>query len=97
MIPERLNFLAEMLGFLSSAALAWQTFRLVRHQRVARDLRDLSQQRRGTRVGELAEEGAVRLDQLIDRWDARDQWLVFIGVAGLALSFLLKLISLMLL
>lgn len=73
MTPERLNFLAEMLGFLSSVALAWQTFRLVRHQRVARDLRDLSQQRRGTRVGELAEEGAVRLDQLIGRWDARDQ------------------------
>jgi hypothetical protein len=97
MIPERLNFLAELLGFLSSAALAWQTFRLVRHQRVARDLRNLSEQRRGTRAGELAEEGAAKLDQLIGRWDARDQWLVFTGVAGLALSFLLKLVSLTLL
>ena len=45
-------------------------------------------------MGELAGEGADALEKTIARWDARDQWLVVIGLVGMALSFLLKLIGL---
>jgi hypothetical protein len=39
----------------------------------------------------LAERGAATLEETIGRWDARDQWLIVIGVVGLTLSFLLEL------
>jgi len=94
MTSESLNQIAEWLGFLSSAALAWQAFRLISHQKLVKRLRDLSARRSGTKMGELAGKGAAKLEQFTQSWDARDQWLVFIGVGGLALSFLFKLFAL---
>jgi hypothetical protein len=86
-----LNFLSDLVGFVSSGALAWQALRLVRHLRGVRDLRQIGERTAGTRTGELAEQGAASFEEMIARWDARDQWFVFIGVAGIAVSFLLKL------
>ena len=75
-------------------ALTWQSFRLVRHQRAVRDLRRVEAHKQGQKLGELAGEGADTLEKTIARWDARDQWLVGIGLIGITLSFLLKLIGL---
>jgi hypothetical protein len=86
-----LNLLGDLVGFISSGALAWQALRLVRHQRVVRNLRQISERNAGGRTAHLAEQGAATLEETIGRWDARDQWLVAIGVIGIALSFLLKL------
>jgi len=92
--PHAFEIAAESVGFLSSVALCWQSFRLVRHLRAVRDLRRVEERKQGDKLGELAGEGADTLEKTIARWDARDQWLVVIGLAGIALSFLLKLISL---
>jgi hypothetical protein len=91
---EKLQFVAEALGLLSSGALAWQSFRLVRHLRTVREVRDLATRRTATRIGELAEKGAEVLEKTVSRWDAADERLVVIGLFGLTGSFLLKLIAL---
>jgi hypothetical protein len=93
MTREGLNIAAECVGFISALALTWQAYRLVKHQRAVRDLRRVSEQAAGTRISELAAQGADTLEKTISRWDARDQWLVVVGLVGLALSFLLKLIA----
>jgi len=92
--PHGLDIAAECVGFVSSVALSWQSFRLVRHLRVVRDLRFLEERKQGHKLGELAGQGAETLEKAIARWDARDQWLVVIGLVGIAISFLLKLIGL---
>jgi hypothetical protein len=104
--PHGLDIAAECVGFVSSVALSWQSFRLVRHLRavrdlrfledlrVVRDLRLLEERKQGHKLGELAGQGAETLEKTIARWDARDQWLVVIGLVGIAISFLLKLIGL---
>ena len=93
MTRETPNVAAECLGFISALALTWQSFRLVRHQRAVRDLRRLGEANADTKIGELAATGAERLEQTLSRWDARDQWFVVVGLVGLALSFLLKIIA----
>jgi hypothetical protein len=92
--PATLNALGEGLGFLSAAALAWQAFRLVRHQKVTHDLRADAKQAVSDKAKELAEKGADVFEQTVSRWDERDQRLVVIGLIGLAGSFLLKLVAL---
>jgi|SRR5271170_5024877 len=92
--PHAFEIAAESLGFVSSVALSWQSFRLVRHLRAVRDLRRIEERQQGHKLDELAGEGADALEKTIARWDARDQWLVVIGLVGMALSFLLKLIGL---
>ena len=86
--------MAECVGFVSATALTWQTYRLVTHQRTVRDLRHIGERNDGTRTGALAKVGAEALEETIGRWDARDQWFVVIGLVGLTLSFLLKLVAL---
>jgi hypothetical protein len=66
---------------------------LVKHQRAVRDLRRVSEHAPGTKISELAAQGADTLEKTIARWDARDQWLVVVGLVGLALSFLMKLVA----
>ena len=92
--PHAFNIAAESVGFVSTMALTWQSFRLVRHLRAVRDLRRIEERKQGHKVGELAGEGADSLEKTIGRWDARDQWLVVIGLVGITVSFLLKLIGL---
>jgi hypothetical protein len=92
--PHALEIAAECVGFVSSVALAWQSLRLVRHLRAVRDLRRIEERKEGHKLGEMAGQGADTLEKTIGRWDARDQWLVVIGLTGIALSFLLKLIGL---
>jgi hypothetical protein len=92
--PHEFEIAAESVGFVSSVALSWQSFRLVRHLRAVRDLRRIEERKQGDKLGELAGEGADTLEKTIARWDARDQWLVVVGLIGIALSFLLKLIGL---
>jgi hypothetical protein len=93
MTAASMNLWAESIGFLSSVALAWQAFRLIRHQRAVRDLRTVGDRHTGTRIGELAERGAQTLEETIGRWDAVDQWLVVAGLVGIAVSFALKLVA----
>jgi hypothetical protein len=90
---EGLNIASECVGFVSALALTWQSLRLVGHLRAVRNLRSVGQTKPGTKVGELADKGAETLERTVSRWDERDQWFVVIGLAGLALSFLLKLIA----
>jgi hypothetical protein len=88
-----LNIASECVGFVSALALTWQSVRLVGHLRAVQNLRSVGDQNPGTKVGELAEKGAETLERTVSRWDERDQWFVVIGLVGLALSFLLKLIA----
>jgi len=92
--PATLNAIGEGLGFLSAAALAWQAFRLVRHQKVPHDLRADAKQSASNKAKELAEKGADVFERTVTRWDKSDQRLVVIGLVGLASSFLVKLVAL---
>lgn len=96
MSPATLNAIGEGLGFLSAAALAWQAFRLVRHQKVPHDLRADAKQATSDKTKELAEKGADVFERTVSRWDESDQRLVLIGLLGLASSFLVKLVALLL-
>jgi hypothetical protein len=87
--PHLFDIAAESVGFVSSIALTWQSYRLVRHLRAVRDLRRLAERQPSSKIRELAEEGASTLEKTIARWDARDQWLV-VGLIGVTLSFLLN-------
>jgi hypothetical protein len=40
---------------------------------------------------QLAEEGAKTLEAAIAQWDKRDQYVVFVGLGGLILSFGVKI------
>ena len=91
MTRETINLLGDLVGFISSGALAWQAVRMMRHLKEVRDLRAVAERKPDTRAGALAAQGATVLEQLVSRWDARDQRLVVVGAVGLALSFLLKL------
>lgn len=96
MVPvtrEGLNIAAECVGFVSALALIWQSVRLVAHLRTVRDLRRLGEEKPATKLSELAAKGAETLERTVSRWDERDQWSVVIGLVGLALSFLLRLIA----
>jgi len=78
MTSESLNQIAEWLGFLSSAALAWQAFRLISHQKLVKRLRDLSARRSGTKMGELAGKGVRRgvNTMVFGRFKNHDRWRV---------------------
>ena len=91
MTRDSINLLSDLVGFISSGALTWQAVRLMRHLKVIRNLRLVAERKPDTRAGQLATQGATILEQLLSRWDARDQQFVVVGAAGLALSFLLKL------
>jgi hypothetical protein len=91
MTRDTLNLLSDLVGFISSGALAWQALRLMRHLKAVRDLRAVAERKPNTRTGELAAQGATVLEQLVSRWDARDQQFVVVGAVGLALSFFLKM------
>ena len=94
MSPAKLTAIGDALGFLSAAALAWQAFRLVRHQKVPHDLRAVAKQSASNKTKELAEKGADVFERTVTRWDESDQRLVVIGLLGLAGSFLVKLVAL---
>jgi hypothetical protein len=78
--PKTLTVLAEILGFLASVALIYQTVRLLRHQRTVRDLRTAvenleklkasasSDKESRREVIELAEEGIKALEGTIIDW-----------------------------
>lgn len=87
------ELLAEAVGFISAAALAWQAYRLMRHLRTVHQLREAAQRQAGrsTDMQERAERTAQALEQLITRWDAVDYRLVLVGLIWLALSFVIKL------
>lgn len=95
-IAAELDLAAEVIGFISSAALAWQAYRLISHQGTAHELRDTADQQaqQAPSLAQRAHRNASALDELISRWDKVDQRLVFIGLLGLVLSFGLKLASL---
>jgi hypothetical protein len=95
-IGAELDLAAEVIGFISSAALAWQAYRLISHQGTAHELRDTADQQaeQSPSLAQRAHRNASALDELISRWDKVDQRLVFIGLLGLVLSFGLKLASL---
>ena len=95
-IGAELDLAAEIVGFISSAALAWQAYRLISHQGTAHELRDTAQEQAADApsLAQRAQKNATALDELISRWDQVDQHLVFIGLLGLVLSFALKLASL---
>ena len=93
MSPATLSAIGDGLGFVSAGALAWQAFRLVRHQRVTHDLRADAKQAASDKAKELAEKGADVFERTVSRWDESDQRLVVTGLIGLAGSFLLKLIA----
>ena len=95
-IGAELDLAAEIIGFISSAALAWQAYRLISHQGTAHELRDTAdeQARQSPSLAQRAQKNASALDELISHWDKVDQRLVFIGLLGLVLSFALKLASL---
>jgi hypothetical protein len=94
-LDKALDLAAEMVGFISSAALAQQAYRLVSHQETARDLRATADHQAGKApsLAERARKSARALDELIGHWDRVDQRLVFTGLLGLVLSFALKLLS----
>ena len=94
-LAKALDLGAEIVGFLSAAALAQQAYRLVSHQETAKELRDTADYhaRKAPSLAERAERSARALDELISRWDKIDQRLVFIGLVGLVFSFALKLLS----
>jgi hypothetical protein len=97
-LNKALELAAEIVGFVSSAALTLQAYRLISHQGTARDLRDSSHQQaiQAPSLSDRAGKGARALDELISRWDRVDQRLVFVGLLGLVISFALKLASLVL-
>jgi hypothetical protein len=88
---------AEIVGFVSSAALAQQAYRLTAHQETAKELRHTAEQqaRNAPSLAERAQQSARALDGLISRWDKVDQRLVFVGLLGLVASFALKLLSML--
>jgi hypothetical protein len=104
MTPKQFLIIAETLGFLASIALAYQAVRLLRHQRSVRELKatadelnKVKEQPAGearTKAIALAEKGARSLEKAIGQWDKRDQYIVFIGLGGLILSFGIKLCGL---
>ena len=101
MTPKQFVIIAETIGFLASIALAYQAVRLLRHQRSVRELRATAEELKKIKeqpAGEarttaiaLAEKGAKSLEKAIGQWDKRDQYMVFIGLGGLILSFGIKL------
>lgn len=92
------ELLAQALGFVSAAALAWQAYRLVRHLRTIHDLREAAQRQSGRSADlqQRAERSAEALETLVARWDAVDYQLILVGLIGLMLSFLAKLASIVL-
>jgi hypothetical protein len=95
-IGTELDLGAEVVGFISSAALAWQAYRLISHQSTAHELRDTADEQaaQAPSLARRAQKNASALDELISRWDRVDQRLVFVGLLGLVISFALKLVSL---
>jgi hypothetical protein len=92
---NQFNVAAEVVGFLSALCLTWQTYRLVSHQKIEKELRDAGSEGGGSdKLKELATAGAATLRETIGRWDRKDQWFVVTGLAGLSSSFLMKLIGL---
>ena len=57
MTREGLNIAAECIGFVSALALTWQAYRLVRHQRAVRDLRQAAEHA-ANKMADLATQGA---------------------------------------
>jgi hypothetical protein len=94
MTGDGVRVVADAMGLVSSAALTWQSYRLVRHLRAVRELRQLGQRQGGDApMGELARKGADVLERTVSRWDATDERLVVIGMVGLTFSFVLKLVA----
>lgn len=104
--PKELNVLAEIVGFLATIMLTYQTVRLLKHQRSVRNMRQTADDLKKLRdqadapnkathqkAIELAEQGAKILENTIAQWDKRDQYFVFVGLGGLMLSFALKLLG----
>ncbi|HEY8053791.1 MAG: hypothetical protein ACHQD6_04245 [Steroidobacterales bacterium] len=88
---------AEIIGFLSAAALTWQAYRLVRDLGLVRDLRAKALQQRkdgSTQAAEQSEKTAASIEASITRWDPKDYRLVMLGGIGLPVSFFLKLLAL---
>jgi hypothetical protein len=77
-LDKALELAAEIVGFISSGALALQAYRLISHQGTARELRDSShhQVSQAPALSDRAGKGARALDELISRWDRVDQRLV---------------------
>lgn len=104
--PKQFTVLAEVIGFLATIALTYQTIRLLKHQKSVRDMRkmanDLKSLKDKVESGKVAnqkdiemlEKGAEELERTVAQWDKRDQYLVFIGLGGLMLSFGIKLLGL---
>lgn len=101
--PKQLTVTAEIVGFLATIALTYQTVRLLRHQKSVRDMRTKAEELKALRAQakpgdntldqtiKLAQEGAEILEKTIAQWDKRDRNFVFVGLGGLMLSFALKL------
>ena len=96
MTATQIGIAAEVLGFVSALCLTLQTFRLIRHQRGVEELRQSAARRAGSKAAQIAEQGAEVLAKTVGRWDRKDERLVVVGLLGLAASFLLKLIAVLL-
>lgn len=90
---EILALTAETIGFLSATALSWQAFRFVRHLRTVKDLRDAASDPVSSKMGEMALAAARLFKQTVERWDRKDHWLITVGLIGVPLSFLIKVVS----
>jgi hypothetical protein len=92
--PHAFDIAAESVGFMSSIALSWQSFRLLRQLRAVRDLRRVEERRPGQKSGELAGRAPTNSRKPSDAgrpaingsW-SWDSW-------GLLYQFLLKLVGL---
>jgi hypothetical protein len=101
--PKQLTVTAEIVGFLATFALTYQTVRLLKHQKSVRDMRAKAEELKALKAQatpgdntlektiKLAEEGAEILERTIAQWDKRDRDFVFVGLGGLMLSFGIKL------
>jgi hypothetical protein len=88
---DQLAFYSDLAGLASAALLSTQSYRLIRHLRTVKGMRDAGKRQAGTETGNLANEGAEELEKTVSRWDQTDQRLVVTGFLVLALSFALKL------
>jgi hypothetical protein len=101
--PKQLTVIAEIVGFLATMALTYQTVRLLRHQKSVSDMRKTAEELKALKAKaqqgddtlqktiDLMEEGAKILENTIAQWDKRDRNFVFVGLGGLMLSFAIKL------
>ena len=91
MTTEDLAALGDLIGFVSAGLLTFQAYRLVTHLRTLKQWRESQERAAGSPLATYAKDGADAFERNVTRWDAKDERLVFAGLALLIVSFVLKL------